>query len=413
MTFPIDSTYTDGNGKQVLLSSDIQAIEAVDLLGSDFWSPSASFTGFAANGNPYVAGEAQSGDRATWATEDDGTHRGTLNRFPQMFFIVLTDIELSIIAADTFDLFIRFILGGTGTGAALGATGDTLVDVAWEDGRVVVATDNHTRVFDFREDRIYAFTEAEHYRASSVGIENRNSTTYFGATGYSPGGPEVGTSVATFMSGTSAYYIVGSQVGVTVFKWSANGIGSLTTRATALGGESRGQQVASSGDLYILIEYDDGGTDTLKVVRSISEWQALGSGFSGSVHQLDLPTWPGVEGSLVVHGDYVYVGVGSGVWATDRYSLTLFNLLYGKTLLASEPVSPQYEILPVTNDPVTTIHIDNTTRNLAVLYKSSLAIIHLGDNVVVSSYSTGADSSPQLPSPSRALASYSFEVGEI
>jgi len=435
MTFPVDATYIDGNGKQVLLSDNVRAIEAVDLSGSSFWSPDATYTGFGADGNYYENGDATS-DRATWAVEEDGDHRGTLNRFPQTFFAVLTDQELSIIAADTFDLFIRFIVlevpslpsgdpgifleweedeSLPGLGTVLGIDGDSLNAVSWGGGRLVVSTDNATRVIDFREDRSYAFRDGGHYRYRSevhAGLDSRNLPSFFGDGVFSPAGPSISDAVASFTSGTSTYFIVGSETGVTVFWWAGNGIASLQTQDTPLGGESRGHAVTSGGELYVLIKYDDGG-DRLKIVRSISEWQSVGGSFSGSVHQVSLPLWVGGEGRLAVHGDVAYVGVGSGVWRTDRVGLTAPELLFGKTLAATEPVAPLYDVLSQVDSAVTTIQVDSTTGQLAVLYGDVLTLVHLGKNTAEASYSTGPDSNPRLPSTPRALASYNFTVGEV
>ena len=450
MAFPVDSTYIDGNGKQVLLSDNVRAIVAVDLSGSSFWSPDSSFTGFGADGNYYENGVSTLA-RATWASEDAGDHRGTLNRFPQTFFAVLTDQELSLIAADTFDLFVRFIVleipeFPTGTwedpdpppvdidssgfflewvedeslpslGTVLGIAGDSLNDLSWAGGRLAVSSDNATRVIDFREDRAYAFRSAGHYRYRSeveAGLESRNMPSFFGATVYPNGGPDISDAATSFTSGTSNYFIIGSATGVTVFRWTSNGIASLETVATTLGGESRGHEVTSAGELYVLIKYDDGG-DRLKIIRSIFEWKAMGGGFSGSVHQLSLPLWVGGEGRLVVHGDYAYVGVGSGVWRANRFELDVVSpkLVFGKTLVAAEPVAPLYEVLTQTGDPVSMIKIDSTTGKMAVLYGNVLSLIHLGQNIVEGSYSTGPDSNPQLPASPRAIASYNFSVGEV
>lgn len=438
MPFPVDSTYVDGNGKQLLLSSNVVALEAVDLAGSSFWSPPASFTGYAADGNYYSSGEA-TGDRASWATESDNDHRGALNRFPQTLLIVLTDTELSIVDGSTMDLFIRFHVvdledfgsGDPGIflewiedeslpalGTALGIEGDTLTGVTFADGRIVVSSDNATRVFDFREDRAYAFRDGGHYRYrldAYPGLDARNMPGFFGSTVYAETGPSIGNAVNSFVSGTSAYYVVGSQTGVVVFRWSANGISALQTQDTVLGGESLGHDVTSDGNLYVLVEYPDPdtGMDRLKIVRSVSEWQSVGGSFSGSVHQVSIPVWVGGAGKMDVHGETIYVGAGSGIWRTNRYSLTSPELVYGKTLTASEPVSPLYEVLTQNDEPIQDIRVDATTGQIGVLYGDILQIVNLGTHQVEAGYSTGPDSSPTLPSSPVILASFTFDAGDV
>lgn len=432
MIYPLTTSYIDSNGLQVLWSDNIRDLLVLDLAGTEFLSPGTKYNGYAVDGRYYLAGNVTSNPSATWATQFPDDHRGPSNRFPTLAFVVLTDRELSIIDGNNFTLFYRAIvtdpLPGTpidgtflewvadedhsGFYSALGVYGMSFNEVAWADGRLVVATNNGIRVFDFKEDTAYVFHNGGFNGAallSQKGLEFRNKPEYFSPTVQTSHiGITSTTAVSARTFGNTTYYIVSNTLGAAVFFWgNVNFFGAGTNlKHSVLWGTPLSFQIADDGTLYILEEYDPGGGARLRIAKSTSEWRDAGVALFNDTVGISLPLWTGIVGCLTLRGSDIFAGSNVGVWKLPE-ALDEYELYYGTCDSSiAAPVVPRYDVMTDSGSPTIDISADPVTGHLGVLHGDVLDIINVGTNQLAESYSSTSD--PVLPANCRSLAACSF-----
>lgn len=175
------TTTLDSNGTACLLDDHVVDTRFCDVSASTFANPNSTFTGYAADGYFYTNGEpdpVHDPFKASWASEGEGggdENRGTVDRFPSRIFIVTTASEVVLLDADSLDVWMRFILGGTGLGYALGVTGTEIRGADFHNGVLAIATDAGVRIADFRTDCCYALGAAASYRSSVNLVDSRNT----------------------------------------------------------------------------------------------------------------------------------------------------------------------------------------------------------------------------------------------
>jgi hypothetical protein len=444
--YPISTTFVDSNGNHLLISPNVRAVISVDLTGTTFYSPDAYYEGYAFNGNYYSSGSVVPGHaRASWATESRSAHRGVANSMPKRFFALLTDRELSVIDAEDLTLFMRFLVQDalpigpevpgiflewvpdesfSNLGTALGVYGMTFSAVRWANGRLVVASNNGLRVFDFKADSILALKSSGCFRyrtALRSTLIWRNVPDFYGPV-VDPTlvGLTNTVALANFTSGIDCFATAGGEKDVVVLRWheppgSATVLETCVTEIEppATAGFVRSLFIyPTTGELFILyFYYATPLTAQLRVMRSAGEWHASPlTPFSGSLMRSSLPDWVGTVGDMTVVGEYIYVGAGSGIWRAGKEDLALFTLLYGKTLNSSEPVAPLYTVLSQDGFPIVAIGFDPATGFIGVLHGQRLSTIDMGKNMAGPEYVAISSSDPEIPADPCALASFSFDA---
>lgn len=180
----ISSTLLDSNGTPRLVSDKVQDTRYIDVYRTPFWHPDREYTGYAANGLWYTNGvrnPAHPQYQASWAAESSSENRGVASGFPRRMLVVLTDVEVCLLNADTLDVWMRFLLprvAPPALGPFLGPAATSLRSVDFSNGFLVVATDSGLRVADFRRDLAYSYRSGGSNRSTSAGLASRNSDVY-------------------------------------------------------------------------------------------------------------------------------------------------------------------------------------------------------------------------------------------
>ena len=437
MPYPLITSYTDSTGRQLILSNEIRDLLVLDIAGDEFFSPGAMYNGYAVDGRYYLAGNVTSNPSATWATQTPDAHRGPSNIFPGLAFVVLTDREVSIIDGNNFTLFLRFTVSEPIPGvpidgiflewvadedhssfySALGVYGMSFNEVAWADGRLVVATNNGIRVFDFKEDTAYVFHDGGFNGAallSQKGLEYRNKPEYFSATAQTSHiGVTDSRAIAARTFGNTTYYVASSTLGAAVFFWgNVNFFGAITNlKHSVLWGTPISFRIADDGTLYILEEYDPGGGARLRVAKNISEWRNAGAALFNDTSGISLPLWTGIIGCLTLRGSDVFVGSNVGIWKFPE-DLHEYELYYGTCDSSiAAPVEPRYDLMTDSGGPTIDMSTDPVTGHLGALHGDVLDIIDVGRNQLSDSYTLTSD--PPLPVNCRSLAAYGFATSGV
>lgn len=175
-----------------LLNTDIREMRFVEVYRSPFWHPDREYTGYAANGLWYTDGELDPTHvpfKASWAEEGEGvetSNRGSQDSFPRRILIILTALEVCIFNADTLAVWLRFTLPRTsppGRGPFLGLPTTELRSMSFDNGFLVVATEQGLRIANFQMDEAYSLRAFTSKRSLTTGLVNRNEDTYMdGAT---------------------------------------------------------------------------------------------------------------------------------------------------------------------------------------------------------------------------------------
>lgn len=177
------TTTLDSNGVPRLIDDEVRSVQFYATDTSTFANPDATFTGYASNGFFYVDGmpdPTHEPFKAGWASEgeDEGDeNRGPVDAFPDRIFVVTTLSEVVILNADTLDVWMRFVLGGSSTfGTCLGLSGAKVCSSAFNNGVLVIATDAGARLVDFRSDLCLVLGAETSSRSDtgSAGIASRN-----------------------------------------------------------------------------------------------------------------------------------------------------------------------------------------------------------------------------------------------
>jgi hypothetical protein len=193
---PLLSTVAfDSNGTARLIDDDIQSMTFDDVNQTLFANPDREYTGFAADGFWYTAGELDPSHvpfKASWAVEGESAptaDRSDLDRFPTRILVVTTRKEIAIFDSDSLDLWMRFRLrqvvpvSPTVIGPLLGIPTTKVRTVAFRDGLMFVATNQGLRVVNFREDVGFRLTQgATDNLDVGTGIVDRNDGNYLGTT---------------------------------------------------------------------------------------------------------------------------------------------------------------------------------------------------------------------------------------
>lgn len=183
MNFLLSSLAVDTNGLYRLLDDTLLDCRYVNVEVSRFYNPDIDYTGFAADGYWYTAGvpdPTHTPYQASWASEAAGAHRGPRGDFPPRVFVITTPAEVTILDADTLDVFIRFTLKSTassGTGTFLGDNSTDLKQASFMNGWLAVATDEGLRIASFTDDTGFIYLESAAAKAE-VGLSGRNTDLY-------------------------------------------------------------------------------------------------------------------------------------------------------------------------------------------------------------------------------------------
>jgi hypothetical protein len=411
----LTSDSVDLHGLSLLVSSDVFDLLEVDLSGSSFFSPDDQFTGFGADGYAYVLGVRQE-QRASWATETTSAHRGPANVLPVRFFVVLTSREVVLIHPSPLAVILRALTSPelpegeevpgiildwgpedaiSPSEPALGSSRSQLRRVGWADGRLFVASSRGLRVFDFREDRCWVFTGSGRYGAgleNFSGIAFRNRSSYFSEV---PDTSYAGISDPRILAARrfrgQGYVAASDASRLLVFAWGE----SLSTYSSDLSG-IRDLHITQTGILYGLRVNEAG---SLEVFRSLNEW--LSTPIAGTITvSSPLPIPAGEGGSLMVHGETVFVGAGSGVWQIDMGAIRpLYR--FGSSRPDEGDTLPMYSVLTPTGEEIQDVGIDPRTGNLGVLHGEVLDVVSLDQNQRVTSYT-----SPVIPSGPRRIRGF-------
>lgn len=178
------TTTLDTNGVPRLLDDDVRDVRFHEISSTTFANPDSEFTGYAANGFFYAAGQPDPTHdpfKAGWASEGEGEgdeNRGPVDAFPDRVLVVTTASEVVILDADSLDVWMRFVLGGSSTyGTFLGLAAAEIRAADLRDGVLVVATDAGVRVADFRGDVCMVLGASASTRSGTGadGIADRNT----------------------------------------------------------------------------------------------------------------------------------------------------------------------------------------------------------------------------------------------
>lgn len=185
----ISSTLVDSNGTPRLVSDKILGTQFIEVYRTPFWHPDREYTGYAANGLWYTNGlrdPSHSPYQASWAAESASTDRGVASGFPRRMLVILTDVEVCLMNADTLDVWMRFLLprvAPPALGPFLGVAAAALRSVDFSNGFLIVATDGGLRIADFRRDVAYSYRSGGSNRSTLAGLASRNSSTYMDGSG--------------------------------------------------------------------------------------------------------------------------------------------------------------------------------------------------------------------------------------
>lgn len=180
----LHSANLDSKGRKRLLSDQVQGVYAFDTRRTRFRSPDRSVFGYAANGLLHAFGipdpsVTEVPFEATWVTEGGGPHRGDKAEFPDRIVVVVTAVEVAILDLDTWDLWMRFLLGNTdftSLGPALGGAPFYVYDAAFADGTLALGTRKGLLLLDFVSDGTFMILPSGTYRFFNLG--SRNSATF-------------------------------------------------------------------------------------------------------------------------------------------------------------------------------------------------------------------------------------------
>jgi hypothetical protein len=468
----LTSTYVDSNGNNLLASNVVRDILSVDLTSpiSRFRFPDSTFTGFSYDGNYYSLGVLDTGvDRATWSTEVTSDTRGPQNEFPDTFFVVLTDADVSIIDASDLTLFMRFsaapyvpnnpednpeVVEGVlleweadesfapYLGSAMGMLQSRFLRLGWIDGVLIIVEERGYSVVDFRTDASHkwAFRAGDlsgvHPPRSDMfsGLMYRNMPGYYRLLPltWSAGFPHpmIPLSIALYRHGGDTYWVApthlldeateGDVIGATVAVIS---IGDARSPIAADIPEGRRTdiptgwvpevEISHDGVLFILVIPQSGQS---LVMRSISEWRTID--FSGAA-QVVLPPqaypFPGefldgeqmLPGSMALRGSVLYVGIGSGVWSIDTDSFDLASHLYGNTSTAGA-IPPVYDILTTSGSGIRHLKIDPTTGFLCILHGTTLDVVDVDRHKIVETRTASDATDPLLGPDLHRILTFSF-----
>jgi len=183
---PLHSSKVDAAGNPRLVSDRIQLVKAYDTGSSRFRRPDRHYSGYGADGFWYTDGELDPGHprpEASWALEAAGPHRGDAASFPRRIIVVATREELCIINASNYEVWMRFLAGGS-LGTALGPVGwtSTVQDFDFIDGILVLGTPRGVLTLDFGFDVVYWTLPGG--LLYWQGMTNRNDPTYRGSVVY-------------------------------------------------------------------------------------------------------------------------------------------------------------------------------------------------------------------------------------
>jgi len=177
------TTTLDSNGVPRLINDDVRGVQFYAADTSTFANPDATFTGYAANGFFYVDGlpdPTHEPFKAGWASEGEGDgdeNRSSVDAFPDRILVVTTPSEIVILDADTLDVWMRFVLGGSSMfGTCLGLSGAEIRSAAFNNGVLAIATDAGVRLVDFRSDLclVLGATTSSRSNTGTDGIAARN-----------------------------------------------------------------------------------------------------------------------------------------------------------------------------------------------------------------------------------------------
>jgi hypothetical protein len=181
----ISTETLDNEGISHLVGGEIVDFRFVDVSKSQFANPDLNFTGYGADGYYYTLGVADPTHtpfQAGWASEgghDEATsERGILDRFPSRIFVITTALEVVILNADDLDVWMRFLHnadGGSTYGSFLGDGSSSVLQAAFIEGFLLVATDLGLRIADFRNDRVFILDSSSSVKSDpAIGIADRN-----------------------------------------------------------------------------------------------------------------------------------------------------------------------------------------------------------------------------------------------
>ena len=182
----------DSNGNQRLIDNDIVALHYWDGSADVFSAPDREYTGYSASGYWFEDGRADPTHtpyQAPWSSEVAGVTRGTLSRVPSRVLTVATRKEITLLDADTLDVWMRFTIAMTpsGSGQRLGGTPSTVVSgVKYMSGYLFIATNQGLRIADFRRNGGYLLSSSGNSRISGTSLVLRNSDSFF--SGAAPSG---------------------------------------------------------------------------------------------------------------------------------------------------------------------------------------------------------------------------------
>lgn len=190
---PVGPGTVDEEGIPHLLNGDVRDIRFVEVRQGIFWHPDEEYTGYAADGFWYESGQLVQGQRASWAIEGEGEatiNRGKLDTFPSRIFVITTRREVVILEADKGTVWMRFTLlpvASAGLGALLGDSSTDLRSADFQNGFLVVATNQGVRIADFRRDVGTGHTTST-VNSASTGLVNRDLDGYLDTTPTPPPG---------------------------------------------------------------------------------------------------------------------------------------------------------------------------------------------------------------------------------
>lgn len=425
----LDDSVIDVNDRQLLLSSNVQAVLEVDLAGTRFLYPDRTYSGFAADGYRYDAGVRQE-ERASWAEESPSEHASGSGTFPSQFLLVLTDRELSIIDVATLQLFMRFVVytydaptGGDEDvpgifaefvpdeslnvlGSSLGLMNEGMIGVQWCDHQLVVHTERAVRVADFRADRVTAINmlgihqpRLEH----RSGIAFRNLADFYGdypvASVTLPANISV---VRSWRYRATVYHAVGTEDGLlAVLGYTGTNVPFKyeTNLASAHSGPVVDIVFDRAGQIYLLM-----GSDPIRVLRSVTEWRSRG--LEGRPQEAHLPRGVslGDAGQLLIRGRELFIKTETAIWRMDAESLATPRVAYtAATQVSDFATTPSLMVRDVDPDPLLSIALDPTTGNLAVMRDNLLEVVNPGNNKLL--YTLGVATSPV------GVAGYRSDIG--